>query len=57
MEIVGREETHRWQIWVDAKGKVVSFHPVDNGVPMEFCKRGYYLAYLLDLANRCYRFQ
>ena len=53
-----QKETERhWQVWIDSRRRIVSFHPVEGSWRMEFRSREQFLRCVSEYLDRTYRCQ
>ena len=57
MDVWEPSVVNKFEIWVDEKEKIVSFHPIENSDFIDFQEHSHFLSYVQDLAERSYRFQ
>ena len=57
MDVWEQSMVDKFEIWVDEKEKIVSFHPIENSDSINFQEHTHFLSYVQALAERSYRFQ
>ena len=57
MDVWEQSVVDKFEIWVDEKEKILSFHPIKNSDLIDFQEHSQFLSYVQDLAERSYRFQ
>ena len=54
---VEKELCESWRVWIDEENHIVSFHTMENGLPLEITSRKQYLKFIDEYAQNRYRFQ
>ena len=57
MDVWEQSMVDKFEIWVDEKEKIVSFHPIENSDSINFQEHSHFLSYVQALAEHSYRFQ